>query len=146
MRRPWLLVLMVVLGLGCRSNDPPEKLKDEAEHASEEGKKPKYRWGPAAAEPPLIPSPLPHFPDSVETALRDNGSMPKDATPSGDTGKPESKPINDNTAKDAKPAPAPEAAKDVKPVPEAAKDAKPTPEAAKDAKPAPEPASLPSPK
>lgn len=107
LRRPWLLIALVVLGVGCRSNDPPDKLKEVAEHGTEEGQKPKYRWGPAAAEPPLIPSPLPRFPDSVATALMDNGSMPKDATPASETGK-DSKGTTD-PSKNAQPenAPAP---------------------------------------
>jgi len=67
--RPWLLVSLVVLGVGCGTQSPPSR-KAESEHASNsEKREAKFPWGPAAPEPPLMPSPVPQLPEQTKSPM-----------------------------------------------------------------------------
>ena len=69
--RFWILILLAALSVGCRSNSPPY-MQEEAK--SEHGSNPaaheeKFAWGPAAPEPPLMPSAVPPIPEPGDQGM-----------------------------------------------------------------------------
>ena len=71
--RSWTLILLATLSVGCQNNSTPSKLDEEkSEHGSTSTEhSEKFAWGPAAPEPPLMPSALPKIPEAG-----DKGTMP----------------------------------------------------------------------
>ena len=61
----WITVPVVALGLAC-GGEKAEQSRSEPDHGgAPEKAEAKFAWGPAAPEPPIMPSPVPQLPEQT---------------------------------------------------------------------------------
>ena len=63
-----IMVLLAGCGLAC-AGQPSKSEQAESKHGASEKAEAKFAWGPAAPEPPLMPSPVPQLPEQTNSPM-----------------------------------------------------------------------------
>lgn len=66
--RFWNMAFLAGCGLAC-ANQPPKPEQAESKHGASEKAEAKFAWGPAAPEPPIMPSPVPQLPEQTNSPI-----------------------------------------------------------------------------